>query len=160
MGSNKLARLAAVGAIVLGVGIGFAYAGGWFSPRKLTPARLIDTFEQINGVHPGFRRNHAKGVCVAGMFESNGQGARLSSAAVFQPGRVPVIGRFAFAIAEKTGAGIAGIEAVAMGAHGDAMVPMPRLSTVAGTPLTDIKLLQDVKFVMKSGVVYKSQPTK
>jgi len=86
-----------VGVIVLAVGTGFAYAGGWFSPRKLTPARLIDTFEQINGAHPGFRRNHAKGVCVGGYFESNGQGARLSKAVVFQPGKVPVVGRFALA---------------------------------------------------------------
>jgi len=96
-GANRLARLAAVGVLVLAVGTGFAYAGGWFSPRKLTPARFIDTFEQINGVHPGFRRNHAKGVCVGGTFESNGQGTRLSKAVVFQPGKVPVVGRFALA---------------------------------------------------------------
>ncbi len=63
----------------------------------MTQARLIDTFEQVNGIYSGFRRNHAKGVCIAGYFESNGQGARLSKAVVFQPGRVPVIGRFALA---------------------------------------------------------------
>ncbi|MGE5786957.1 MAG: catalase family peroxidase [Myxococcales bacterium] len=94
---NKLARLSLVGVVVLGVGIGFAYAGGWLSPHKLTPGRFIDTFEQINGVHPGFRRNHAKGVCVSGYFDSNGQGARLSKAVVFQRGRVSVFGRFALA---------------------------------------------------------------
>src|SRR5262249_6896723 len=42
----------------------------------------------------GFRRNHAKGLPVSGFFDSNGQGARLSKAPVFRPGRVPVIGRF------------------------------------------------------------------
>ena len=31
---------------------------------------------------------------VSGYFESNGEGVRLSKAAVFRPGRVPVIGRF------------------------------------------------------------------
>jgi catalase len=97
MSTNKLARLAVVGVIVLGVGIGFTSAGGWLSPHKLTPARFIDTFEQINGVHLGFRRNHAKGVCFRGTFESNGQGARLSKAVVFRPGKVPVVGRFALA---------------------------------------------------------------
>src|SRR5205814_7978397 len=51
----------------------------------------------VNGVWPGFRRNHAKGVCIAGSFDSNGEGVRLSKAAVFQPGRVPVIGRFSLA---------------------------------------------------------------
>jgi catalase len=96
-GANKLARLTTVGMIVLGVGIGFTCAGGWLSPHKLTPAHLIDTFEQINGVHPGFRRNHAKGVCFRGTFEANGQGARLSKAVVFRPGKLPVVGRFALA---------------------------------------------------------------
>jgi catalase len=60
----------------------------------LTPARFIDRFEQINGVLSGFRRNHAKGLGVSGFFESNGNGVRLSKAAVFELGRVPVIGRF------------------------------------------------------------------
>jgi catalase len=59
-----------------------------------TPARFIDRFEQIDGVHSGFRRNHAKGLGVSGFFESNGNGVRLSKAAVFAPGRAPVIGRF------------------------------------------------------------------
>ncbi|HUB68208.1 MAG TPA: catalase family peroxidase, partial [Candidatus Methylacidiphilales bacterium] len=50
-----------------------------------------------SGKHPGFRRNHAKGVCVSGYFESNGQGVALSKALVFVPGRVPIVGRFALA---------------------------------------------------------------
>jgi len=50
----------------------------------------------VAGLHSGFRRNHAKGVSVTGFFESNGQGVRLSKAAVFRPGRMPVIGRFSF----------------------------------------------------------------
>jgi catalase len=62
----------------------------------LTPAKFVDGFEEVNGVHPGFRRNHAKGVGVSGFFESNGNGVRLSKAVVFQPGRVPVLGRFSF----------------------------------------------------------------
>ena len=72
----------------------FAYLGGWLTPHALTPARFVDAFEQVDGVHPGFRRNHAKGLGVSGLFESNGNGVRLSKAVVFQPGRVPVIGRF------------------------------------------------------------------
>jgi catalase len=54
-------------------------------------------FDRADGPHPGFRRNHAKGVCATGTFESNGQGQRLSRAVVFRPGPVPVVGRFAFA---------------------------------------------------------------
>jgi catalase len=92
--SSRLARFALIGVALATVGGAFAYLGGWFTPNDLTPARFTDAFEQVDGVHSGFRRNHAKGVCVSGLFESNGQGVRLSTALVFRPGRVPVIGRF------------------------------------------------------------------
>ncbi|CAM3234118.1 MULTISPECIES: catalase family peroxidase [Methylobacterium] len=93
-----LLRLSAIGAVVTGSAGTFAYAGGWLSPAALTPGRVIDRFEQVNGPHPGFRRNHAKGLCVAGSFASNGAGARLSRASVFPEGRVtPVEGRVALA---------------------------------------------------------------
>jgi catalase len=96
-GAGLAVRLTAiVGALVVTAGL-FLYAAGWFKPQKLTPAAIIDTFEHENGVHPGFRRNHAKGVCVTGHFESNGQGQAVSKAQVFLPGRVPILGRFALA---------------------------------------------------------------
>jgi catalase len=92
--ASKLARLAAIGAAVAAVVAAFLYLGGWFTPGDLTPARFVDAFEQVDGIHSVFRRNHAKGVCVSGFFESNGQGVDLSRALVFSAGRVPVIGRF------------------------------------------------------------------
>ena len=92
-----VARLALVGVIVGVLAGAFLYVGGWFSPGVLTPGRMIDRFEAVNGPHPGFRRNHAKGVCFSGTFESNGQGVALSKAAVFAPGTTPVVGRFALA---------------------------------------------------------------
>src|ERR1700752_1356745 len=92
--ASTLARLALIGVALAAVIGTFAFFGGWFSPNALTPARFTDGFEEVDGVHPGFRRNHAKGVGVSGFFESNGNGVRLSKAAVFQPGRVPVLGRF------------------------------------------------------------------
>ena len=98
--SKRLVRLGGVGVVILGVAGVFLYLGGWFSPRALTPARFVDRFEQLNGVHSGFRRNHAKGVGVSGFFDSNGQGTRLSKADVFRPGRTPVIGRFSFGIGD------------------------------------------------------------
>src|SRR5260370_17027562 len=58
---------------------------------------MMAAFQDANGIHAGFRRNHAKGVCVTGWFESSGQAVALSRAAVFKPGRVPVVGRFALA---------------------------------------------------------------
>jgi len=89
-----LARFAGIGVVIICVVGGFLYLGGWFSPHELTPARLVNGFETVFGIHSGFRRNHAKGMCVTGYFDSNGQGARLSKAVVFQTARVPVIGRF------------------------------------------------------------------
>lgn len=92
-----LVRFAGIGVVVLSIGMAFAATAGWLSPDRLDPARMIDRFEAANGQHPGFRRNHAKGVCLTGLFDSNGAGARLSRAAIFAPGRVPAIGRFALA---------------------------------------------------------------
>ena len=92
--AGMLARLTLIGVALAAVAGTFAYLGGWLTPDALTPARFTDGFEEVNGVYCGFRRNHAKGVGVSGFFESNGNGVRLSKAAVFQPGRVPVLGRF------------------------------------------------------------------
>ncbi|WP_144137453.1 catalase family peroxidase [Paraburkholderia sp. BCC1884] len=89
-------RLAAIGAVVLTLAGGFAYTAGWLTPARLTAPRIINTFEAAAGQpHPGYRRNHAKGLCVEGYFDSNGAGTTLSHAAVFAPGRTPVTGRFA-----------------------------------------------------------------
>lgn len=92
-----LARLGLIGLVVLCVAAVFAYVAGWFSPHRLTQDKIVSAFEAAGGKYPGFRRNHAKGVCATGWFDSNGQGAALSKAAVLAQGRVPVIGRFAFA---------------------------------------------------------------
>ena len=92
----KISRFIVIGAAVAVVALAFAYTGGWLSPQRLSPARMIAALE-AGGSHPGFRRNHAKGLCVSGYFEGNGAGAALSKAVVFAPGRVPVIGRFALA---------------------------------------------------------------
>jgi catalase len=81
---------------VLGVtGAAFAWVGGWLTPGRLTPDRIIDELQRNGGMHPGYRRNHAKGVCVTGYFEGNGKASPYSTAAVFAAARTPVIGRFA-----------------------------------------------------------------
>jgi len=88
-------RLGAIGAIVLASGTAFAFVGGWLDPQRLTPDRVVDVLEANGGRHEGYRRNHAKGVCVVGHFESNGAAHALSTAAVFAPGNSPVVGRLA-----------------------------------------------------------------
>jgi len=89
-------RLAAIGAVVAALAGGFAYVAGWLTPARLTAPRIVNQLQADAGVHPGYRRNHAKGVCVSGYFASNGNGADVSRAAVFERGETtPVIGRFA-----------------------------------------------------------------
>lgn len=87
-------RLGAIGAILLGAGAAFAYTAGWLAPERLGPGRIADALERHDGLHPGFRRAHAKGLCVEGSFQGNGAGLMLSRAEVFEPASVPVIGRF------------------------------------------------------------------
>ena len=89
--------LALVASAVVGVGAAFAYTAGWLSPGRLSQGRVVDRLEWVNGKHPGFRRNHAKGVCFSGAFDSSGAAQGLSEAVVFKPGSTPVFGRFALA---------------------------------------------------------------
>jgi catalase len=96
--ASSAARLAVIGVVMLLVGVAFASVGGWLSPHRLTQERMMQAFQELNGAHPGFRRNHAKGVCVSGWFESSGAAAALSKAEVLQAGgRAQIIGRFALA---------------------------------------------------------------
>ncbi len=94
---GALGRLGVIAAIIVVIAAAFAWVGGWLSPGRLDQTAMINRFEQVNGPHPGFRRNHEKGVCFSGYFDSNGAGVRLSKAVVFQPGRSPIFGRFALA---------------------------------------------------------------
>jgi catalase len=90
-----IARLALIAAIVACAAAAFAYTGGWFSPERLTPDKLVDAFTPSGGAPPlGHRRNHAKGICFTGVFEANGAGSELSHAKVFLRGQHPALGRF------------------------------------------------------------------
>jgi catalase len=83
-------------AVVVGASAAaFAYTAGWFSPQRLTPDKVVDAFAP-----PGHRRNHAKGICFTGIFESNGAGSALSQAQVFTRGQYPALGRFNLAAPE------------------------------------------------------------
>ena len=88
-------RFASIGVAALTLAGGIAYTAGWLTPSRLTAYRIIDQFQTNAGTHPGYRRNHAKGLCVEGYFDSNGNAASLSRAQVFALGRTPIIGRFA-----------------------------------------------------------------
>ena len=60
--------------------------------------------------------------------------------------------RFAYFIAQATGAPVTEIEAIVVGAHGDAMLPLPAHSTVRGTPLTELLPAEEVDELVKRTV--------
>ncbi len=78
--------------------------------------------------------------------------AGLPSGRVLGMGGVLDSARFAYFIARETGAGIGDVEALVVGAHGDAMVPLPRLSTVAGRAVTDVLSPDRVEDVVRRTV--------
>ncbi len=88
---------AVIGAVLAAGTAALVYVGGGFSPDRLTQTRLLSAL-QVGGDPPtGFRRNHSKGLCFSGWFDSNGAAVPWSKAAVFQVGRVPLVGRFSLA---------------------------------------------------------------
>ncbi|MBW8369094.1 MAG: catalase family peroxidase [Arenimonas sp.] len=98
------AKVLRLGAIAAGLGFAafaLAFTAGWLPSRALSPSVIVNT-QESGGIHAGFRRAHAKGLCVAGTFTSNGGLAGLSSAGVFGVGSVPVIGRLSTAGANPT----------------------------------------------------------
>ena len=92
---SVIGSFALIAGVVAFTAAAFAYTAGWFSPDRLTPHRFVDAFTPQGGEPPlGHRRNHAKGICFTGIFESNGAGSELSRAGAFAQGQYPVLGRF------------------------------------------------------------------
>jgi catalase len=58
------------------------------------PTQIVDLANKVDGVHPGFRAFHAKGVVVEGSFKASAEAARLSSATLFNGSSIPVTARF------------------------------------------------------------------
>lgn len=94
---STLARLLLIAVVLLLCGAAFAWTGGWLGGRGLSGSTMVDALQDSAGAHPGFRRNHAKGICISGSFDGNGNGTRLSSTAFFEKTRATVVGRLALA---------------------------------------------------------------
>jgi catalase len=58
------------------------------------PTQIVDLANKVDGVHPGYRAFHAKGIVVEGTFKGSPEGARLSSAKLFNGTTIPVTARF------------------------------------------------------------------
>jgi catalase len=58
------------------------------------PTQIVDLANKVDGVHPGYRAFHAKGVVVEGNFKASPGAARLSRASLFSGKLIPVTARF------------------------------------------------------------------
>jgi catalase len=73
----QVVAIGLVVAIVIGI---FAYVA---APRRLSASRIVEAMEAAGGgPHAGFRRAHAKGICIAGTFLATPGARPLSSVAV------------------------------------------------------------------------------
>ncbi len=89
---------ALIGAVILLLIGGFAWAAGWLGPKRVNGGDVTAALEYNTGKpEPGYRRAHAKGLCFSGSFAANGEGSGLSVASIFKPGNYPLIGRFSVA---------------------------------------------------------------
>lgn len=76
----------------------------------------------------------------------------LPAERIFGMGGVLDSARFAFAISEKLGIPVSDVEALACGAHGDAMVPLPAHTFVAGNRLTDMLPAEEIEALVSRTV--------
>ena len=58
------------------------------------PTQIVDLANKVDGVHPGYRAFHAKGLVVEGSFKASAEAARLSRAVLFNGSTIPVTARF------------------------------------------------------------------
>ncbi|WP_213994627.1 catalase family peroxidase [Arsukibacterium sp.] len=73
-----------------------AVSFGADAPPKVSAQQFVN-LQQGNSAFPGFRRAHAKGICISGEFRVNGQLADYSQASLFKAGSTPFIGRLSIA---------------------------------------------------------------
>jgi catalase len=103
-GTLRLKPLLIIATVVGVAAVAFAYTAGWLSPHRITPKKLVAGLAPPGGPALGHRRNHAKGICFTGTFDSNGNGSALSRATVFERGQYPVVGRFNLGTADPNAA--------------------------------------------------------
>ena len=76
------------------VGLGMALPVATRAQDQPLSEQLVNAFNKVFGVHPGFRANHAKGIVAEGRFNASPEAAGLSRAALFSGAAIPVTVRF------------------------------------------------------------------
>ena len=73
----------------------FVKLGKFFpGPNDVSSGQFIQQLEKNAGIHPGYRRNHASGLCMQGYFEGNNALHEYSDSAMFFNQKTPFTGRF------------------------------------------------------------------
>lgn len=93
---EKQARLIGFIIVLPVVFLLFYKVASYIDQNTVSAQQFVD-LQQGDTVHAGFRRAHAKGTCISGVFESSGLLSEYSTAAVLQPGTFPLMGRFSIA---------------------------------------------------------------
>ena len=93
-GSARSRRVGGLLALALLPALAIAASTGSGEP---TPEQVVNALEGAYGVHPGQRRNHAKGTCAFGSFVGAREVARYSRSALFAGESLPVVARFSLA---------------------------------------------------------------
>jgi catalase len=88
---TRLAKTATNVAMAVSLVIASAVAAADEPP---VPTQIVDLANKLNGVHPGFRAFHAKGVVVEGSFKASPEASRLSRATLFSGRAIPITVRF------------------------------------------------------------------
>ncbi|PJJ99178.1 catalase [Lysobacteraceae bacterium NML91-0213] len=103
-------RTALIVLLLVAVAVAIAALRGAFGIGGGSRAGAIVDTMQANGLHAGFRRAHARGLCVSGRFIASGDAAPLSSAPLFQAGESPILGRLSIGggspVAPEAAAGV------------------------------------------------------
>ncbi len=89
-------RYLVIAVVISALAVAFLYAAGVLGEKGVTAQKFVN-LQQGRSSHPGFRRAHAKGMCVSGEFESSGALAAYSTSEVFQQGSHGFVGRFSIA---------------------------------------------------------------
>lgn len=147
-GSNSVEDLKGCDVVVITAGL----------PRKpgMTREDLIDKNAAIvGGVAEAVRKNSPDAILVMVTNPLDIMTYLASSITRFPRNRVVGMAgvldsaRFSYFIAEKLNVSPKDIRAMVLGGHGDAMVPLPRYSTVNGVPITELMSREDIDALVK-----------
>jgi catalase len=90
---NRMENSLALASLIAFASLALA-SGAALADDPPVTTQVVDLANKLNGVHPGFRAFHAKGIVVKGSFKASPGATSLSRAALFEGRIIPVTVRF------------------------------------------------------------------